>query len=332
MNNEILQSLVIAQQMQAQLQAQAHQAQLQFQMSQLHPKTQEQQQAPPPPAPTQSMTQPPLQTTPSQSSVLPSHQSSQEVKEECKAPVTLPHRIIDATNNAQNGRPNNGKQAKGRTKEDEDAGRTLLGFMSELRRNHVQAISALPTNVNVNPQPQPQTILNPQPQTIPSIRSKITHKITSPKKRKVITQEPQTLDMHMNKRALITPASSVAQSMSVYSYNRRDQGTKDFETISSMSESRSSSRYTESASSSGSQNDVSSDGKGSTGGSSEEEAEKVVSNMGPIRKRFKKNEFTSKNVGEHNCRIAKEDLRNKGQLSIERQFVSSTPQDGQLSK
>ena len=64
----------------------------------------------------------------------------------------------------------------------------------------------------------------------------------------------------------------------------------------------------------------------------EEEAEKVVSNMGPIRKRFKKNEFTSKNVGEHNCRIAKEDLRNKGQLSIERQFVSSTPQDGQLSK
>ena len=313
----MLKSLAIAQQMQAQVQAQAqaHQAQLQLHMSQLHTKTQV---AQAPLAQTLPIPQPLVQNPASQSCGLPSHQTSQDVKEECKAPETLSNTRITANNRSQNGIPNNGKQGKGRTKEEEDAGRTLLGFMSELRKNHDQAISALPTKANQ--QSHEDTKANQQSHEDVSNTSSS----TSPKKRKCITQETEGLNRDMNTGAIITPASSVTQPLSIYSYHRRNQSTKDFETISSLSSTRSSSRYTESASSYGSQNEAFSEsGKGSTEGSSEEEAEKLSTSVGPIRKRFRKNDFTSKNVGKHNSRIAEEDLRNNGKLSIERQFVSS---------
>ena len=339
MNNDVLKSLVMAQQMQAQLQAQVHQTQLQLQISQLQPKA---------PVPQTALNQ--AQYIPQESAlpnppfhppITPSHQTSQDLQEDSKKTHSTPTQSNTDPGTIYNISKRDSKQSKGRTKEEEDAGRTLLGFMSELRRNHDQAISAsLPATTTIHSSSS-ETTRKSNPKSKLEKKRSLPIELSQHRKQSAVNIKDLNNGVDMtsaeNEGAVITPASSVTrQSLSsMYSYPRARSdltNNKDLETISSLSDTRSSSRYTESASSSGSQHD------GSTA-SSEEEAEKLSSNLGPIRKRFKKNEFTSRNIGEHNSRIAKDDfVRRQTNTSLSggrTHYVTprtTSPQEGHAKK
>ena len=201
------------------------------------------------------------------------------------------------------------KRSKENSGQNKNSGRYLLGgYLNELRKNYSDAVSKSLVNdnssCNVNSKPglasKSQTMLNQE------------------------DESKYSSNWNCNKvnRGAESLTSSLTKDSTISSLSRHPEiSTKDYETVSSMScdtrepssiaKTETSSRSTTNPSDScGGETESNSSAERSGkiynvsgGASSEEDFEKEPSCSGPMRKRFKRSVFTSRNIKDHNIRM-----------------------------
>lgn len=202
---------------------------------------------------------------------------------------------------------------KGHTQEDEDAGRTLLEFLRELQKNHSIAVSEDRS----------------QRGSVEEVNSTFGHSDTNlvpSSDTKTFVEELPRRNTQFNKSAFHNDASVVSGNSSMQG---REVAVQYFETSSTLSapifktsdisDSRGgteSSSYSESnmEQNCSEESDSSKSHLESSEGTIDKESSAESSTKGPVRKRFKRNVFTTRNVEDHNNRmeaLRKEDVYSK---------------------
>ena len=217
-------------------------------------------------------------------------------------------------------------ESQPRSKEDEDAGRTLLGFLSELRRNHLDAIAQV-SEMETSSQSQhivfPNNNLKEVPKEVPSFSNIQNYKNISPHREQIISSEYETNSFHQLKRTsevLFSQANAMAPTpdYEVTSANSDGPRVQSFNSTETSSGSTSvpcdlSGGETESNSSNEThsiRDKVSVDYNGCVKAHEESDcvssSEEIEKRSVPIRKRRKRHilAFTSRNISDHNSRMA----------------------------
>jgi len=222
----------------------------------------------------------------------------------------------------------NRQKAKQRhTQEDEDAGRTLLEFLRELQKNHSKAISedrsqrgSAEEVTTLKDSSLPKSSCDEN--VVPSLHPKAFVK-KLPKRKRQLTKSTFHNDASVVTASVndsVTSCGSVKNSGNSFMHQEMEVPVQCFETSSALSTTISktsdiSRGGTESSSYSESNMEQNcseeSDSSKSHVGSSE--GTKESSNKGPVRKRFKRSAFTSRNVEDHNNRM--DALRNEDTYS-----------------
>ena len=215
---------------------------------------------------------------------------------------------------------------RSRSKEDEDAGRTLLGFLSELRRNHLDAMAKV-SEMEASSQNQhiafPNNTLKEVPKEVSSNLNVQKYKNISSHIEQTISSEYDTNSFHKLKRtsdllSSRTTATAQTPDYEVVSSNSDGARVQSFNSTETSSGSTSvpcdlSGGETESNSSNEThsiRDKVSVDYNGCVKAHDESDcvssSEEVEKRSVPIRKRRKRHilAFTSRNISDHNSRMA----------------------------
>jgi len=216
---------------------------------------------------------------------------------------------------------------QGHTQEDEDAGRTLLEFLRELQKNHSIAVSEDrsqrssveevnstfgPRDTNLVLSSDPKIFVDGLPRRNTQFNKSVYRNDAS-----VVTA---SINDSVTSRGSISPMKNSGNS----SMQGREVAMQDYETSSTLSapifktsdisDSRGGNESSSYSESNMEQNSEESDSSKSHLESSEGAIDKENLAKGPVRKRFKRSAFTSRNVEDHNNRmeaLRKEDVYSK---------------------
>jgi len=209
---------------------------------------------------------------------------------------------------------------KEHTQEDEDAGRTLLEFLRELQQNHSKAVSedrsqrgslidSATTSSNKNLVPSPHLKARSTKSFVDKLSRRKKRFKTSPHHNDASVVTASINDSVISRES-VSPMKTPGNA---FIHQGREVAVQYFETSSSLGTSlcktsdisRGGTEESSSYSESNMEQNCSeeSDSSKSHIGSSEDTVDKESSTKGPVRKRFKRSAFTSRNVEDHNNRM-----------------------------